>query len=404
MSDELRSYEPSARERAKALIAQLLGDTRGANEWADKLVKPLDYTPGVSNLLSANDAGRDVAAGNYGSAALDTVGAIGGGLSKAMLIGAGAKLKNIPGLVPEFREMLDGVRRAEIPANVEPIQGLSPTKLGQLLDVPDAPGVPAANVLRADKHFKLYPELTNMNVTLPPGGKFTDSPYSVHYRPGYNMTDHNLWIDGEKFAKLPDQQRRFELARALQQSVANVEKWPAGLVSSSLRPSPEALQRTGAAYADIAKSLEAGVSPDDILASASQAGAERYAVARHAVETLQTPEAIRRVAGEINDGALPITRKDFLQFQKKGYPLPPHAIPAERSGKPRMYAGYPEYGSDDATFDHVMRARATLGPRLYTEAIADNAARRDVNKILREQPFDETMNILPSQSIMRISR
>ena len=400
---ELKNYTPSAREKIKAYVAQLMGDDREANVYAERLTAPLDYIPGVGNALAANDAGRHAAEGNYGEAALDSAGVIGGGLTKAMLIGAGAKLNKLPGVNAAFREFLDGVSRAEIPASAD--LGASSSVLYHALPNAHDVGPRAASVLNAPTHFKAYPELQNMNVTLPKGGEFRDAPYAIHYRPGFNQVDHNLWIDPQLVAKLSPEQRRFQLARALHGAVANVEKWPSNLISSSLRPSPTSVHRSGEAYAEIAKSLRAGISPDDILASAKGAGTERYAVAKHAVETLKTPEAIEELSSKLFEAGQPVTYSDMLAWQKRGLPVPSYARPAlNQAGGHKTANGYPLYNTSRSFADRVMKKRIDIGNRLYTEMLADNAARRDLSSSLREIPFEDTLSVLPQDTWMRISK
>lgn len=102
---EMRSYDPSWRDRLSWAIAEALGGDKQQQQWiAGKVGGAVDFVPGVGDAVGANDAVRDWQAGNYGSAALNAgataIGAIPGGgdaaagIAKAIFGGIAAKTAN----------------------------------------------------------------------------------------------------------------------------------------------------------------------------------------------------------------------------------------------------------------------------------------------------------------------
>lgn len=94
---KLSSYEPSWRDR----LAQLIGmggeatgmQSRDASAFGRQATGLADFVPGVGSGLAASEIAPAIKRGDYGTAALNTLGAVPevGGAAKAMFIGLGAR-------------------------------------------------------------------------------------------------------------------------------------------------------------------------------------------------------------------------------------------------------------------------------------------------------------------------
>jgi hypothetical protein len=97
---EISSVDPSMRDQIAWWLGGVLSDDpRRQAHVAQKAGGVMDFAPGIGDAVGANQAGRDLAAGNYGSAAMNAAGLIpggdiAGGVAKAIFGGIAAKTAN----------------------------------------------------------------------------------------------------------------------------------------------------------------------------------------------------------------------------------------------------------------------------------------------------------------------
>jgi hypothetical protein len=208
---EMKSRTPTLRERIGNLIydaAQGAGLRQSAQSMRSNAETAVDFVPGVGEAVGAQEAGRDLAAGNYGRAALGglgtaagvlPVGDLAGGIAKAIFGGIAAKTANKPAL--EIAEKMlkegadkqaiwdatgwfkgtDGKWRFEIDDSGTALRGA-----GNVKDVTDKRGHNLKDVFLHPDNYRAYPHMEEIQVH---GGLLPGNASGQYTPPGLMSVD-----------------------------------------------------------------------------------------------------------------------------------------------------------------------------------------------------------------------